>query len=138
MLQEKIKKMPNGRKRSFLMKTLGNILWFLFGGFLLWLEWSIAGLLLCITIIGIPAGKQCFKMAKLSAAPFGKELDYTAAGAGSVLLDVLWVLIFGWEIAVTAAVNGVLWCITIVGIPFGKQFFKIAKLALTPFGARVE
>ena len=71
MLQEKIKKMPNGRKRSFLMKTLGNILWFLFGGFLLWLEWSIAGLLLCITIIGIPAGKQCFKMAKLSAAPFG-------------------------------------------------------------------
>ena len=120
------------------MKTLGNILWFLFGGFLLWLEWSIAGLLLCITIIGIPAGKQCFKMAKLSAAPFGKELDYTAAGAGSVLLNVLWVLIFGWEIAVTAAVNGVLWCITIVGIPFGKQFFKIAALAFAPFGAAVR
>ena len=120
------------------MKTLGNILWFLFGGFLLWLELSIAGLLLCITIIGIPAGKQCFKMAKLSAAPFGKELDYTAAGAGSVLLNVLWVLIFGWEIAVTAAVNGVLWCITIVGIPFGKQFFKIAALAFAPFGAAVR
>ena len=77
-------------------------------------------------------------MAKLCVAPFGKEIDYAAVGAGSVLLDVLWVLIFGWEIAVTAAVNGVLWCITIVGIPFGKQFFKIAALAFAPFGAVVR
>ena len=111
------------------MKILGNILWFIFGGFLLWLEWSIAGLLLCITIIGIPAGKQCFKMAKLCAAPFGKQIDYARAGVGSVLLDVLWVLVFGWEIAATAAING---------IPFGKQFFKIAALAFAPFGAAVK
>lgn len=120
------------------MKTLGNIFWFVFGGFLLWLEWSIAGLLLCITIIGIPAGKQCFKLAKLSAFPFGKELDYRKAGVGSVILDVLWVLVFGWEIAATAFVNGILWCITIVGIPFGKQFFKMAALSLAPFGATVR
>lgn len=120
------------------MKTLGNILWFLFGGFLLWLEWSISGLLLCITVIGIPAGKQCFKLAKLCATPFGKGIDYARVGAGSVILDVFWVLVFGWEIAVTAFFNGVLWCITIVGIPFGKQFFKIAALAFAPFGAVVR
>lgn len=120
------------------MKTLGNILWFIFGGFLLWLEWSISGLLLCITIIGIPAGKQCFKLAKLCATPFGKELDYVNAGAGSIILNILWVLFFGWEIAVTAFFNGILWCITIVGIPFGKQFFKIAALSFAPFGADVK
>ena len=120
------------------MKTLGNILWFLFGGFLLWLEWSISGLLLCITIIGIPAGKQCFKLAKLCATPFGKGIYYARVGAGSVILDVLWVRVFGWESAVTAFFNGVVWCITRVGIPFGKQFFKIAARAFAPFGAVVR
>ena len=119
------------------MKTLGNILWFLFGGFLLWLEWALAGLLLCITIIGIPAGVQCFKIAGLVATPFKKEIDYGGFGFGSVLLNILWILIFGWEIALTSLVCGIVWCITIVGIPFGKQFFKYALLSLMPFGAKI-
>lgn len=120
------------------MKFLGNLLWFVFGGLLLWLEWAFAGILLCITVIGIPAGAQCFKIAKLSAFPFGKELNYEKAGFGSTLLNVIWILVFGWEIAATAAVCGIIWCITIIGIPFGKQFFKLAALSLFPFGTGVS
>ncbi|MBR5310866.1 MAG: YccF domain-containing protein [Oscillospiraceae bacterium] len=119
------------------MKTIGNILWFIFGGFLLWLEWAAAGALLCISIIGIPAGIQCFKIAGLVITPFKKEIEYSKAGFGSVLLNILWVLFFGWELALTSLCCGVLWCITIVGIPFGKQFFKYAVLSLMPFGAKV-
>lgn len=120
------------------MKTLGNLLWIIFGGFLLWFEWSLAGLLLCITIIGIPAGVQCFKIAGLSLAPFGKEISYPSVGFGSTLLNILWIVVFGWEIAATALICGIVWCITIVGIPFGKQFFKLAAISLAPFGARAR
>lgn len=116
------------------MKTFGNFLWFLFGGFLLWLEWAFAGLLLCITVIGIPAGIQCFKIAGLCAFPFKKEISYGSAGFGSTLFNILWIIVFGWEIALTALLCGLVWCITIIGIPFGKQFFKLAALSLMPFG----
>ncbi|MBQ3237437.1 MAG: YccF domain-containing protein [Oscillospiraceae bacterium] len=119
------------------MKTLGNVLWFLFGGFLLWLEWAFAGLLLCITIIGIPAGVQCFKIAGLVITPFKKEIDYQRMGFGSTLFNILWIIVFGWEIALTSLICGIVWCVTIVGIPFGKQFFKYAALSLMPFGAKV-
>ena len=92
------------------MKTIGNILWFVFGGFLLWLEWAAAGILLCVSIIGIPAGIQCLKIAKLVVFPFKKEVVYEEIKAGSTLLNILWIVVFGWEIALTAAVCGILWC----------------------------
>ena len=119
------------------MKTLGNFLWFVFGGFILWLEWAFAGVLLCISIIGIPAGIQCFKIAGVCAFPFKKEILRENFGFGSTLFNILWIVVFGWEIALTALCCGILWCITIVGIPFGKQFFKLAALSLFPFGAKV-
>ncbi len=119
------------------VKTLGNILWFLFGGFLSGLSWWIAGLIWCITIIGIPIGKQCFKFASLSFFPFGKEVVY-GGGAVSTLVNIIWLVFFGIWMALENAILGLCWCVTIVGIPFGKQFFKIAKLALTPFGAQIE
>lgn len=119
------------------MKTLGNILWMIFGGFILWLEWVFAGIILCVTVIGIPAGIQCFKIAGLVLAPFKKEINYEHAGFGSTLFNILWIIVFGWEIALTALICGVIWCITIVGIPFGKQFFKFAAISLMPFGAKV-
>ena len=97
----------------------------------------MAGLLLCVSIIGIPAGVQCLKIAKLVVFPFKKEVVYEEIKAGSTLLNILWIVVFGWEIALTAAVCGILWCVTIVGIPFGKQFFKFATLSLMPFGAKV-
>jgi len=118
------------------MKFLGNILWFLFGGVILGLSWAVAGLLWCVTIVGIPVGVQCFKFAELSFFPFGKEVLY-GGGAISFLLNLIWLVVSGIPLACEAAVIGILFCITIVGIPFGKQCFKIAKLALLPFGARV-
>jgi uncharacterized membrane protein YccF (DUF307 family) len=118
------------------MKTLGNILWFVFGGFFSGLAWIISGIIWCITIIGIPIGKQCFKFATVSFWPFKKTV-VSGGGAVSTLANIVWVIFFGLPMAIGNAIAGLLWCVTIVGIPFGKQFFKIAKLALAPFGSKV-
>ncbi|MBO5868261.1 MAG: YccF domain-containing protein [Oscillospiraceae bacterium] len=118
------------------MRTLGNLLWVLLGGALLALLWYMAGLILCCTIIGIPLGIQCFKLGTLMLWPFGRDVLY-GGGAGSCLLNLVWNVLFGWELAGIAATCGVLWCCTIVGIPFGLQFFKFAKLAFSPFGAEI-
>ena len=97
---------------------------------------AVLGCLLCITVIGIPVGMQCFKFAALSLFPFGKEVHY-GGGAGSFLLNLLWLVLSGIPLALESAVLGCLLCITVIGIPFGMQHFKIAKLALMPFGSEV-
>ena len=117
------------------MKLLGNLLWFVFGGLWMGLGWSLVGLLWCITIVGIPVGMQCFKLAELAFFPFGKVIVY--GGAPSLLMNLLWLLFGGFALAISAALHGLLFCITIVGIPFGMQCFKFAKLALCPFGSSV-
>ena len=119
------------------MRIIGNILWIIFGGLLSALGWILAGCLWCITLIGIPIGLQCFKLSSISLNPFGKEVRYEG-GAVSFILNVLWFIFSGLELALGNFLLGVLLCITIVGIPFGKQFFKIARVALCPFGAVVE
>ena len=96
----------------------------------------LAGLLWCVTIIGIPIGLQCFKFASLAFFPFGKEIQY-GGGLASTLANLVWLIVSGIPLAVAAVVNGALLCCTIVGIPFGLQCFKIAKLALMPFGAEI-
>ena len=118
------------------MRFLGNLLWCLLGGLLSALSWALAGLFWCITIIGIPVGLQCFKFASLSLFPFGKEIVY-AGGAPSLLFNLVWLVLSGLPLAISHAVLGCLLCLTIVGIPFGLQFFKIARLALFPFGSRI-
>ena len=118
------------------MRTIGNILWFLFGGLINGLLWWITGALRCVTIIGIPVGIQCFKLSGVSFWPFGKEVVYTG-GAFSFIVNVIWFFFGGLALAATHFFFGLLWCITIVGIPFGKQFFKLAKLSLAPVGAEV-
>ena len=118
------------------MTFLGNLLWFLFGGLIGGLGWMLAGCLWCITIVGIPVGLQCFKFAGLAFFPFGKEIVY-GGGTFSLLVNIIWLLLSGLALAIGYVVLGCLWCITIVGIPFGKQCFKLAKLALMPFGASV-
>ena len=118
------------------MSAIGNILWFLFGGLIGGLSWVLAGLIFCVTIVGIPVGMQCFKMAQLAFFPFGKEVGY-GGGGFSFLVNLIWILFFGWEMAIGYAVLGLVWCVTILGIPVGKQCFKMAKLALMPFGAEV-
>ena len=118
------------------MRFLGNLLWFLCGGWISALGWLQAGCLWCITILGIPVGLQCFKLASISLNPFGKEISY-GGGASSFLLNVIWFLVSGMELALGNFVIGLLLCVTVVGFPFGLQFFKIAKLSLSPFGAEV-
>jgi uncharacterized membrane protein YccF (DUF307 family) len=118
------------------MGCLGNFLWIIFGGFWQALCWFFAGLLWCITIVGIPIGMQCFKFASLSFAPFGKTVHY-GGGPVSVLVNIIWLLVSGVPLAVIFAMNGVFFFCTIIGIPFGIQCMKQAKLALMPFGATV-
>ena len=119
------------------MGCLGNILWFVLGVMWLGLAWCLAGALWCITVVGIPIGLQCFKFAGLSFFPFGKEVVY-GGGAASLLLNLVWLLVSGIPLALAAALNGLLLCVTVLGIPFGLQCFKLAKLALMPFGASVR
>ena len=118
------------------MGTLGNILWFLICGLITGLFWIIAGILCCVTIIGIPLGVQCFKFADLSFSPFGRDIRF-GSSTGSVIANIIWLLLFGVGMAVFFAVIGLILCITIIGIPFGVQMFKFAKLALMPFGAQI-
>lgn len=118
------------------MSCLGNILWFIFGGLVGGLGWLIAGVLWCITIVGIPIGLQCFKLASLSFASFGKEVVYHQSGF-SLIVNLIWLIVSGLPLALTHVVSGLILCITIVGIPFGKQSFKLARLALMPFGAEI-
>ncbi len=118
------------------MKLLGNIIWFIFGGWIAALGWLIAGLLFCITIIGIPLGMQMFKFAGLVATPFGATVNTNIEK--HLILNVLWVIFFGWEMCLFYLGLGVIYCITIIGIPFGLQWFKLAQLALFPFGAKVR
>lgn len=119
-----------------LMRILGNCIWFLFGGAITGLLWTIAGLGWCLTILGIPVGKQCFKIARLCFFPFGKTVVYDNRTT-SFLLNLLWISCSGLVLATEATAIGLVFCLTIVGIPFGKQYFKIAHLALTPFGAEI-
>ncbi len=118
------------------MGCLGNLLWLICGGFVSALSWAIAGCLWCVTIIGIPVGMQCFKFASLSLCPFGKQVRY-GGGTGSFILNIIWLIISGLPLALEHAIMGCLLCITIIGIPFGMQYFKLAKLALMPFGSDV-
>ena len=118
------------------MGCLGNLLWFILGGIISGLSWILSGCLWCITIIGIPIGIQCFKFASIAFFPFGKEVVY-GGGAVSFLLNILWLVLSGLPLALEHVVMGSLLCITIIGIPFGLQQFKLAKLALMPFGSEV-
>ena len=119
------------------MKFLGNLLWFVLGGFESGLCWLLAGIFWCLTIVGIPIGRQCFKFVGLSFFPFGKEVC-TGGGTISFLANLFWIVFSGIPLAAVNAALGIFWCLTIVGIPFGKQFFKLAKLSLTPFGTEVK
>lgn len=121
-----------------ILQLIGNILWLIFGGLFTALGWVLAGALCCITVIGIPIGLQCFKFAKLVLVPFGKTVYFGRMSSGSVILNIIWIFFGGLELALSSAIMGVFCCITIVGIPFGLQHFKMAGLALLPFGAQIQ
>ena len=121
------------------MKIIGNIIWVIFGGLILALEYAICGLIWCITIIGIPFGIQLFKCASLALWPFGREVrnKQNSTGCLSTGMNVLWFLLGGIWLALEHVIAGLIFCITIIGIPFGKQHFKLAAIGLTPFGREI-
>lgn len=122
------------------MKFLGNILWFVLGGFLISLYYFVVGVLFCITIIGIPFGVQLIKLAGFALWPFGHDIqsDTNDGGCLSIIMNVIWILVGGIEIATIHLTFGVFLCLTIIGIPFGLQHFKMALLALIPFGKKIS
>jgi uncharacterized membrane protein YccF (DUF307 family) len=121
------------------MSILLNILWFIFGGFLVSLAYILGGILLCITIIGIPFGIQCFKLSILGMAPFGHEIRETEPPGGcvSVIMNVIWIILPGLELAIIHLCLAALFAITIIGLPFAAQHLKMTRLAILPFGFRV-
>ena len=118
------------------MSLIGNIIWLIFGGFLAGLGYIIGGIALCLTIVGIPFGVQAIKIGVATFAPFGRDgRDYENANSVcNIIFNMIWIILFGWEIAVAHLVHGIILAITIVGIPFAKQHFKLIPLALLPFG----
>jgi uncharacterized membrane protein YccF (DUF307 family) len=121
------------------MRFLGNIIWIVFGGLIIALEYLIASILLIITIIGIPFGLQTLKLAMLALWPFGQEIRSRNEKGGCIntLMNIIWILIGGIWISLSHLIFGILFFITIIGIPFAKQHFKLAALALTPFGKEI-
>ncbi|MBQ7811672.1 MAG: YccF domain-containing protein [Bacteroidales bacterium] len=122
------------------MKFLGNILWLILGGLPVSLYYFLVGLLYCITVFGIPFGLQLFKMGAFALWPFGHDVasDSNDGGCLAILMNVLWILLGGIEIAMLHIGFGLLCCLTIVGIPFGMQHFKMALLAFVPFGKKIS
>ncbi|MDR2498739.1 MAG: YccF domain-containing protein [Tannerellaceae bacterium] len=123
-----------------MFSCLGNIIWLVFGGFIIAMEYLVASLILMLTIIGIPFGLQTLKLAQVALWPFGTNItDRTGASTGclSIFMNVLWILLGGIWICISHLFFGLLFCITIIGIPFGLQHFKLAGLALMPFGKNI-
>ncbi len=122
------------------MNILGNIVWLIFGGILISLYYFLAGVVFCITIIGIPFGLQLIKLAGFALWPFGHQIesDTNDGGCLALIMNVIWILVGGIEIAMLHLTFGVFLCITIIGIPFGVQHFKMALLALIPFGKKIS
>ncbi|WAC10473.1 YccF domain-containing protein [Dyadobacter pollutisoli] len=121
------------------MNLIGNIIWLVFGGFIVFLEYMISGLILCATIIGIPFGLQCFKIGILALFPFGQQVREVPASTGclSTLFNIAWIFLGGIWIALTHLFFGIILAITIIGLPFAKQHFKLMSLSFTPFGKEV-
>jgi uncharacterized membrane protein YccF (DUF307 family) len=118
------------------MSFLGNIVWLVFGGLIACLGYLIGGALMCLTIIGIPFGIQSFKLGFAVLAPFGKEIREmdNANRPLPVIFNVIWLVLFGWEIALAHLVHAAILAITIIGLPFALQHIKLIPLALFPFG----
>lgn len=121
------------------MKFLGNILWLIFGGIITAVEYLIASLLMMITIIGIPFGLQTLKLGMLALWPFGSKVTDKGNSGGclNLIMNIVWLFFGGFVICLTHLLFGLLLCITIIGIPFGRQHFKLAALALSPFGKNI-
>ena len=122
------------------MSLLGNIIWLIFGGFLAGIGYILGGILACLTIIGIPFGQQAIKLGVATMTPFGREIVPTpeAGSTLNMILNIVWILVIGWGIAVTHLTSAAILAVTIIGIPFALQHIKLIPLALFPFGRELQ
>jgi uncharacterized membrane protein YccF (DUF307 family) len=121
------------------MNLVGNLIWLIFGGLISAIGYCIGGFILCCTVIGIPFGLQCFKMAGFVLWPFGRKAvtNPSSSGTISVFLNIIWIVFGGVWLALTHIAFGILLFITIIGIPFGRQHFKLVEISLMPFGKKI-
>lgn len=121
------------------MSLLGNIIWLVFGGIFIFIEYVLGGIVMCLTIIGIPFGLQIFKLADIALWPFNKTIQLRdwAPGCLSTIMNIIWIIVAGFWIALTHLFFGLLLGITIIGIPWAKQHFKLMSLAIAPFGRKI-
>lgn len=118
------------------MNLLLNLVWLVLGGFLVALAYLLGAIVLCITVIGIPFGIQCFKLAGLALMPFGTEIreKEPPSGALAVLMNILWIILPGLELAIFHLIMAAVFAITIIGLPLALQHLKMTRLAILPFG----
>ncbi len=120
------------------MRTLLNIIWLIFGGFWLALGYALAGIVFCILIVTIPLGVASFRMANYALWPFGRTvIDKPGAGAGSVILNVIWIIFAGWWLALAHLISAVAMAITIIGIPLAIADLKMIPISLMPYGKQI-
>jgi uncharacterized membrane protein YccF (DUF307 family) len=121
------------------MNFIGNLIWLIFGGLLAALGYLMGGIALCITIVGIPWGLQCFKIAGFVLWPFGSKVVSNGSSTGclNLLANIIWLLCGGLGTAIVHIFFGILLFLTIIGIPFAKQHFKLVELSLMPFGKKI-
>lgn len=117
------------------MTCLGNFIWIFLGGFWNFIGWGLTGIIWCLTIVGIPIGLQCFKIARLSFAPFGKKIIH--GNEFHLILNLLWIIFGGFWLALGHLISAGFLALTIIGIPFALQQLKMARLAILPFGAKI-
>jgi uncharacterized membrane protein YccF (DUF307 family) len=122
------------------MNLLLNVIWLILGGFIVVIAYLLGGILLCLTIIGIPFGIACFKLAGLALAPFGREIreKEPPSGALAVIMNVIWIILPGLELATFHLLMALVLAITIIGLPLAAQHLKMVRLALLPFGFEVR
>jgi uncharacterized membrane protein YccF (DUF307 family) len=122
------------------MNFLGNIIWLVFGGFLAALGYLFGGIILCLTVVGIPWGLQCFKIAELELSPFGRQVisNTSRTGCLNLFCNIVWLICGGLYTALVHIFFGILLFITIVGIPFARQHFKLVEISLMPFGKTIQ
>ena len=128
------------KAQKLIMSLLGNIIWLIFGGFLAGIGYIFGGILACLTIIGIPFGQQAIKLGVATMTPFGREIVPTpeAGSTLNMILNIVWILVIGWGIAVTHLTSAAILAVTIIGIPFALQHIKLIPLALFPFGRELQ
>jgi uncharacterized membrane protein YccF (DUF307 family) len=118
------------------VSLIGNVIFFVFGGFIIFLGYVLGGILLCLTIIGIPFGLMCFRLAGSVIAPFGREVRETEPPGGilTLIMNIIWIILPGLELAIMHLVLALLFAVTIIGFPIAVQHVKLVPMALLPFG----